>query len=435
MKRILKNVLFLAFFVFVAMFIMNSLYKKIGYGYFKKALSRQGITFFTRDDKEKCSDINSYKIENKDYNNSTFYKKIEVKKNTPYKVTCMVKTENVEVLDESYKNSGAKISILDSVEQSDCFVGTNNWQKATLIFNSKQNEELSIGFMLGGDSEIGNVKGTAWFSDLQIEEGDLDEDCNWNFGCFIFKNTDVTIFNNRYKYSMSDDEVTHIRDCIQRFQSTITNISDNEMSASCQIIDIETPINKVSYDSEEGYYVDPQDVCGILDEYIENSNFDHIFICVKLNDEHSCVPVHNWIGLGSMEYRGIGFSDIKLPTSTNSYEYIYDENINKFPEEVFIHEFLHTLERNSKKYSYSVPALHDYEKYGYNEDNLVGLYDWYKDYMTSNIGNEKLGLSSSIYKLKPPKEENFSNGKKLEEFKDVRNIVERLSLVLKTINK
>ena len=435
MKRILRNILFLAFFVFGSMIIVNSLYKKIGYGYFRKALSTQGVTFFSRDNKEKCSDTDSYKIENKDYNNSTFYKKIRVKRNTPYKITCMIKTDNVEILDESYKNSGAKISILDSVEQSDCLVGTNDWQEVTLIFNSKQNDELSVGFMLGGDSEIGNVKGTAWFSDLQLEEGDLDEDCNWNFGCFIFKNTDVTIFNNRYKYSMSDDEVIHIRDCIQRFQSTITNISNNEMSASCRIIDIETPISRVSYDSEEGYYVDPLDVCEILDEYVENNNFDHIFVCLKLNDEYTCVPVHNWIGLGSMEYKGIGFSNIKLPTSTNSYEYIYDENINRFPEEVFVHEFLHTLERNSKKYSYSVPALHDYEKYGYEEDNLVGLYNWYKDYMTSNIGDENLGLSSSIYKLKPPKEENFSNGKVLEEFQDVKNMIERLSLVLKTVNK
>ena len=53
MKRFLKNVLFIVFFVFIAVFAMNNVYKKIGYGYFKKALSKSGITFFTRDNKIK----------------------------------------------------------------------------------------------------------------------------------------------------------------------------------------------------------------------------------------------------------------------------------------------------------------------------------------------------------------------------------------------
>ena len=43
--------------------------------------------------------------ESEDYNNALFYKEINVKKNTPYKVSCYVKTENVEsiILDEYKK--------------------------------------------------------------------------------------------------------------------------------------------------------------------------------------------------------------------------------------------------------------------------------------------------------------------------------------------
>lgn len=49
-----------------------------------------------------------------------------------------------------------------------------------------------------------------------------------------------------------------------------------------------------------------------------------------------------------MDYYGIGFSNIRLPNDSKSYIYKYDSRINAFPEEVFLHEFLHSLERMHK---------------------------------------------------------------------------------------
>ena len=51
-----------------------------------------------------------------------------------------------------------------------------------------------------------------------------------------------------------------------------------------------------------------------------------------------------------MDYYGIGYSNIRLPNSSKSYIYRYDTRINIFPEEVFLHEFLHSLERTSEEY-------------------------------------------------------------------------------------
>lgn len=434
MKKILKNVLFLAIFALIAILVMDNVYKQIGYGYFKKALSKPGVTFFTRDNKYKYSNMNSYKIENKDYNNSTFYKKIKVKRNTPYRITCMIKTENVNVLDRACKNSGAKISLLDLDEQSKCLTGTNDWTKVTLIFNSKQNDEISVGFMLGSESEYGNVSGTAWFSDLQLEEGKIDEDTNWNVVCFMLKNLDITILNRRYKYSMSETDVKQLSECVSRFKKSCEDLSNGSMTITYNIIEIETPLNSLSYDEEKGYYINPADVEKLIDTYIQKENYDHIFICSRLNDEKSAIKCNNWIGLGSMEYKGIGFSNIRMPTSSKSEKYVYNDKTNQFPEEVFVHEFLHSLEKNSEKYGYSVPALHDYEKYGYYSNSVTGLYDWFKAYMTSTIGSDNQGLSKQIYKLKPIKESNFKTSTVLDEFEDVTNIFERLKLVIKTIN-
>jgi len=88
-----------------------------------------------------------------------------------------------------------------------------------------------------------------------------------------------------------------------------------------------------------------------------------------------------------MDLNGIGFSNIRLPNDSASYIYTYNSYINTFPEEVFIHEYLHSLERILKERNYNIPALHDNKIYGYTEQKLIGLKDWYQDYMTCNISS------------------------------------------------
>ena len=118
-----------------------------------------------------------------------------------------------------------------------------------------------------------------------------------------------------------------------------------------------------------------------------------------------------------MDYYGIGFSNIRLPNSSKSYMYKYDARVNLFPEEVFLHEFLHSLERNLSEYGYSRPELHSYAEYGYTEEKLVGLKKWYQDYMNCTI-NGNLGLNQEVYKMKPTKASQFKYAIKLDTFNE-----------------
>ena len=138
-----------------------------------------------------------------------------------------------------------------------------------------------------------------------------------------------------------------------------------------------------------------------------------------------------------MDYYGIGFSNIRLPNDTQSYIYKYNTRINQFPEEVLLHEFLHSLERNAEEYGYEVPALHDYEKYGYKNERLIGQKEWYEDYMNKNIeaAEGKIGLPEEIYTLKPAKSNNFQNAYKLEEFKEPQNLVEEIKQILRQVGQ
>ena len=77
---------------------------------------------------------------------------------------------NQNIESENGKNdSGAQISILNTTECSESVIGTSDWQKLEFIFDSKNRDEIEIGFRLGGNES--NSKGTVWFSDFKLEKG------------------------------------------------------------------------------------------------------------------------------------------------------------------------------------------------------------------------------------------------------------------------
>ena len=130
-----------------------------------------------------------------------------------------------------------------------------------------------------------------------------------------------------------------------------------------------------------------------------------------------------------MDLYGIGFSNIRLPNDKSSYIYTYNSNINTFPEEVFIHEYLHSLERILQERNYDIPELHDYDKYGYENKKLVGLKDWYKDYMTCNIRTDDgrlIGLDSAVYTLTPPAQSDFKYTIEIEFNNEPDNLIEEV---------
>jgi hypothetical protein len=390
---------------------------------------------FTRDGEVKYSKTDSYKIQSDTPNDAMFYKEVTVTPNTPYKVTCMVKTQDVTT-EKEVSNAGAQISIADTVEQSKSITGTNDWQKLEFIFNSKNRTSVKIGFRLGGYDD--NCTGTAWFSDFTLESGYTSEDTNWNFACFVFTNTDVVIekdgVNKEIKLAMTTTDIADMRQNMSRFKTSCEELSKGKMSVTYDFITINDAITTLSYDDEDGYYVGPENVKDIIDPYLTGKNYDHIFICMRLGDnEHQKdIQVNDWIGLGGMDYLGIGFSNIRLPNSDKSYTYKYNSSINTFPEEVFIHEFLHSLERTAKEYGLERPELHDYKKYGYTEDNLTGQKKWYEDYMNCNIKTSSgyIGLDSKVYSLKPNHDDDFTYSYKIDEFKEPSNIIEKIRQVI-----
>ena len=250
-KIIIKNIItFLILFGLI--YIAYQFYQINNFNDFIKSESKINTAEFKRDEEVKYETTRSYKIQSNEYNDAMFFKKVKVKKNTPYKVTCMVKTNQVESKD-NIEGVGAQISISDTTEKSISITGTQDWQKIEMLFNSKNREAVDIGFRLGG--VLGEAKGEAWFSNFTLEEGTQENNSNWKFACFIFENTNVNINNNQININVTQNEISDITNTIKRFESSCSQLSLNKMTAECDVYQIEAPITALSSDNEFGYYV------------------------------------------------------------------------------------------------------------------------------------------------------------------------------------
>ena len=103
----------IVFWIIVIVILVNiyNFYKLNNFNEFIRSELNLRTSEFKRDSQVKYSKNDSYKIISDIENDATFYKKVKVKKDTPYKVTCMVKKEDFK---SKVDNSGigAQISII-----------------------------------------------------------------------------------------------------------------------------------------------------------------------------------------------------------------------------------------------------------------------------------------------------------------------------------
>ena len=433
-KSVIKFILSLTI-ITILIYILNFVYDSYKQNYFndfnKAELTLHKSEFVRDKEVQYTKGVYSYKITSDTMNDATLYKTLEVEKNTPYKVSCMVKTENV-VTENTPSESGAHISIIDTVEKSKSIQGTTGWQELVFYFNSYGRESVNIGFRLGGFQD--NCTGTAWFSDFKVEKGVADTDTTWNVACFVIPNTDIiTESGKEVSVRMSDNDIYNTKVNMQRFQNSCNTLSGGLMSVEYDFFETNATLTSISNDEVNGNYISGIDVADIIDPYLKKEEYDHIFIVAKLGDITKDVEIHvnDWIGLGGMTYRGIGFSNIRIPNDEYNEIYTYNGITNTFPEEVMVHEFLHDLERICGALNYDIPELHDYKLYNYKNEAVIGQKVWYQDYMSKKIYNEAtgeyIGLEPNVYKMKPAKESNFKYSREIEFIKEPGNIIEEIS--------
>lgn len=116
-KKILGKVIYVItlLFLLVILYFAYEYYQSNNFNDFIRSEKNLYTSKFKRDKETKYSQKSSYKISSDEFNDAMFYKEVQVEKNQPYKITCMVKTENV-IPQEQQAGIGAQISIEGSTE-------------------------------------------------------------------------------------------------------------------------------------------------------------------------------------------------------------------------------------------------------------------------------------------------------------------------------
>ena len=102
---------------------------------------------------------------------------------------------------------------------------------------------------------------------------------------------------------------------MERYKNVATEMSENQMSVTYKIHEIEEPLTTISYEEEHGYYIDPYDTKDLIYDIVQENEYDHIFIVARMEDESGTysIPIKgNWVGLGAMDMYGIGYSIIRI---------------------------------------------------------------------------------------------------------------------------
>lgn len=423
MKKVIKAITKVIMIVIITI-IGFKIIQKMNFNGLQIGVGAESSSVFSRDKNEKYNGEESYKIQSDNYSDAMLFKTIKTQKNSVYKVSCKVKTKDVKCKDGEY--GGFNICMKDKVNKSSSLSGTNDWTSMAFYFNSYNNEKIDIGFRLGENT--GDCKGTVWICDMKIEQGIFQKDKKWNFATFIIDNTDLTVGNEQIKQTLNSSQKNSISRCMSKFKSTCESFSNGRMEIDYQIFDLDDTLKSISYDKNTGYAITQKDVYKIINGYLynQNQNFDHIFIVANIGDKISNEKI-DWIGLGGTLYDNIGFSNIRISGDTlKSYNL---SSYNTFSEEVFLHEFLHTLEHNMKDIGYeNIIALHDNEKYNYENKSREGLKKWYYAYMNSDIKSTKIALTDEVYNTQPVNETSFKKSYELKNcFFEDRDFIQRIS--------
>ncbi|MFR0822923.1 MAG: hypothetical protein ACLSHH_04850, partial [Clostridia bacterium] len=77
------------------------------------------------------------------------------------------------------------------------------------------------------------------------------------------------------------------------------DLSKGKMKVQYDMVEVNTPITSMSYDTENGYYVSPSDIEEVLKPYVEEGKYDHIFVALRTGDinKQSQEITTDWIGL------------------------------------------------------------------------------------------------------------------------------------------
>lgn len=347
----------------------------------------------------------SIKIENKDYSSSILKRTVSVKPDTTYILSAYVKYSGYNLEPGSKFESGAKIRISGSNVLGSSYSHSEGWEKLSIIYQTKENETSFVLKLINGMYGGGHCKGTAWFSDIRLEE--VTETTNqWNVLVLIVKHikADAVVDGKTVKINntLTNDDIKYLKEALPPLKKNMSELSNGLVGIKdIDIYTIEETVTKLETWDKNKVSSNNPIVSKAIDKYSATKSYQAIIKIVPLAGANK-----QWVGKGGEKYNGINTCQFVYESGTRIFSADgVPKGYEKFPLSGIVHEMLHGVEKDSKAIDGDkTPGLHDLEKdYGYT-DKEDGWFKCYSDYMTRNLPdgrgiNPKAYYCSSVYTL------------------------------------
>jgi|GEM_PF-5979139 len=221
----------------------------------------------------------------------------------------------------------------------------SGWQTLELKFNSQNYSQVRLALRHGFSGD--DSHGITQFRNVRLIQHETTYDNNWHILGVVIRNIDVNISGiGRVQLQMSERDERVAAEMFNRAFSALPIMADGRMTITREVHFIDVPLTSVS-PLWGGYWASPNDIYPLISDLLATQRFDHVSSIIRLNRTGSPnIPTVGWSGLASFR-EDIGFCLTQLGPAYNWWHPFY-ENVNSGTRSPVVHEFIHTLERNSR---------------------------------------------------------------------------------------
>jgi len=347
------------------------------------------------------NDSFSYCIRSERANDLRIKKKFSVLPDTVYYITADIRTENVLNHENQENPVGACISTNDWYFSRSLFA-TNDWQTVGVLGRSDDYGNLWVSFNLG--YSFNTCSGNAWFENVCFTPADTitGNDSTWKILAVLLTESGIDTADEqtgeriRLSHKMSREELILIRKSLLAFEEDFNNDAEGLLSAKVEIF--EPTVSCKSYTKFSlGYTISGPSARAYLESLgVDILSYDHVIFI-------ACQPKlpASYFGLGGLPIKEqVGYSFILFADMESSLRYLRGELENSWIPAIYMHEFLHSIERCANSLRLPVPLV-DGDRFGYSD--VEEYRAWYRDFMHKRllVNGDMLGVDPRVWKLRP----------------------------------
>jgi hypothetical protein len=294
----------------------------------------QPSAIFTWDNTQARTGDKSVKIYAPTSNDARWIQTVDVEPNTLYFLSGWIKTDNVGHSSEPV-DSGANLSLFGTWERSAGVFGSQDWTRNSILFNSGDGIEVTVGARLG--YWAGTTTGTAWFDDLQLKPiVPMDPHPSWKLLILIYQETDFEVTDDsgiyhHYVASMTQDEMEQAALIAKQFvEIDIPALTSENMVPEITVRFPDRALTRLS-PIAQGWWPSPEDTASERDP-----QFDSVIVIWDTRAIDLTTGAYKWIGYGDglAAYMGTGqtYNTMQI-----------DAAISRGHRNVFKHEWGHSI--------------------------------------------------------------------------------------------